>query len=63
MNILITGAGSYVGTQVENWLKKDGQFRVDAVDTFGDNWTLTYSFIANLKLFCKFNLCPTFRFS
>ena len=38
MNILITGAGSYVGTQVENWLKKDGQFRVDAVDTFGDNW-------------------------
>ena len=38
MNILITGAGSYVGTQVENWLKKDGQFRVDAVDTFGENW-------------------------
>ena len=38
MNILITGAGSYVGTQVENWLKKDGQFRIDAVDTFGDNW-------------------------
>lgn len=38
MNILITGAGSYVGTQVENWLKKDGQFQVDSVDTFGDNW-------------------------
>ena len=38
MNILITGAGSYVGTQVENWLKKDGQFQVDAVDTFGENW-------------------------
>lgn len=38
MNILITGAGSYVGTHVENWLKKDSQFRVDAVDTFGDNW-------------------------
>ena len=38
MNILITGAGSYVGTQVANWLKKDGQFRVDTIDTFGDNW-------------------------
>ena len=38
MNILITGAGSYVGTQVENWLEKDGQFKVDAVDTFGENW-------------------------
>ena len=38
MNILITGAGSYVGTQVENWLKKDGQFQVSAVDTFGENW-------------------------
>ena len=38
MNILITGAGSYVGTQVANWLEKDSQFRVDAVDTFGDNW-------------------------
>ena len=38
MNILITGAGSYVGTQVANWLEKDGRFQVDAVDTFGDNW-------------------------
>ena len=38
MNILITGAGSYVGTQVANWLEKDNLFRVDAVDTFGDNW-------------------------
>jgi UDP-glucose 4-epimerase len=38
MNILITGAGSYVGTQVENWLKKDGRFQISAVDTFGDNW-------------------------
>lgn len=38
MNVLITGAGSYVGTNVENWLKKDGQFTVDSVDTFGDNW-------------------------
>ena len=38
MNVLITGAGSYVGANVENWLKKDGQFTVDSVDTFGDNW-------------------------
>ena len=38
MNILITGAGSYVGTQVANWLEKDGLFKVDAVDTFGENW-------------------------
>ena len=38
MNILITGAGSYVGTSVENWLKKDSQLKVDSVDTFGDNW-------------------------
>ena len=38
MNILITGAGSYVGTQVANWLEKDGQFKVNAVDTFGENW-------------------------
>ncbi len=38
MNILITGAGSYVGTQVADWLKKDGQFRVDTIDTFRDNW-------------------------
>lgn len=38
MNLLITGAGSYVGTSVENWLNKDGRFVVDSVDTFGDNW-------------------------
>lgn len=38
INILITGAGSYVGTSVENYLKKDPQFHVDSVDTFGDNW-------------------------
>ena len=41
MNILITGAGSYVGMSVENWLKKDTQFKVDTVDTFGDNWRKT----------------------
>lgn len=38
MKILITGVGSYVGTQVEKWLMKDGRFQVDAVDTFGENW-------------------------
>ena len=37
--ILITGAGSYVGVNVENWLKKTPEaFTVDSVDTFGDNW-------------------------
>lgn len=36
--ILITGAGSYVGTCVENWLKKDVKIQVDSVDTFNDNW-------------------------
>ncbi len=36
--ILITGAGSYVGTSVEAWLKKDSELKVDTVDTFGDNW-------------------------
>ena len=37
--VLITGANSYVGTNVENWLKKTpGEFCVDTVDTFNDNW-------------------------
>lgn len=37
--VLITGAGSYIGVNVENWLKKTpGLFQVDSVDTFGDNW-------------------------
>ena len=37
--ILITGAGSYVGTHVMDWLKRDREnFEVDAVDSFGDNW-------------------------
>ena len=39
--ILITGAGSYVGMSVENWLKKDTQFKVDTVDTYGDDWRKT----------------------
>ena len=37
--VLITGAGSYIGVNVENWLKKTPElFQVDSVDTFGDNW-------------------------
>ena len=37
--VLITGAGSYIGTKVENWLKQwPDLFQVDAVDTINDNW-------------------------
>ena len=37
--VLITGAGSYVGTHVAEWLQKSpDMFYVEAVDTFGDNW-------------------------
>lgn len=41
--VLITGAGSYIGTKVQNWLDTafDGGeklFQVDAVDTINDNW-------------------------
>lgn len=37
--ILITGANSYVGTNIEKWLKKEPKtFHVDTTDTFGDNW-------------------------
>lgn len=37
--VLITGAGSYVGTNVMRWLQQDpANFYVEAVDTFGDNW-------------------------
>lgn len=41
--ILITGAGSYIGTKVQQWLDKafDGTeklFQVNAVDTLNDNW-------------------------
>lgn len=43
--VLITGAGSYVGTKVENWLKKyPEEFQVQSIDTLGDNWkTVDYS--------------------
>lgn len=37
--VLITGANSYVGTNVEKWLLKNPEeFQVDTVDTFNDNW-------------------------
>lgn len=41
--VLITGAGSYIGTKVQDWLDRsfDGTeklFQVDAVDTINDNW-------------------------
>lgn len=37
--VLITGAGSYVGTNVMQWLQRyPDEFYVEAVDTFGDNW-------------------------
>ena len=38
MNILITGAGSYVGTSVERWLRKDPNVRVDTIDTYDNHW-------------------------
>lgn len=37
--ILITGANSYVGTNIEHWLLNTPEvFVVDTVDTFNDNW-------------------------
>ena len=37
--VLITGANSYVGTNVETWLKKTPElFEVDTVSTFNDEW-------------------------
>jgi UDP-glucose 4-epimerase len=37
--VLITGAGSYIGTKVEEWLKRSPDlFEVDSVDTLNDNW-------------------------
>lgn len=38
-NILITGANSFVGTSVANWLMKSaGEYNVDTVDTMNDAW-------------------------
>lgn len=38
MNILITGAGSYVGTSVEQWIKNHSNYRVDTLDMLKDTW-------------------------
>ena len=38
-NVLITGANSYVGTNIEKWLLKNpSDFTVDTVDTMNDVW-------------------------
>lgn len=40
--ILITGAGSYVGTSLEDYLKRwPQQYRVDTADMIGDGWRST----------------------
>lgn len=36
--ILITGAGSYVGESLRKYMLTHGDYRIDAVDTMGDNW-------------------------
>ena len=41
MHILITGAGSYVGTQVEKWIKDHSDYRVDTLDMMNDGWQRT----------------------
>jgi len=39
IQILITGANSFVGTSVERWLQQwPGQYQVDTVDTMNDAW-------------------------
>jgi UDP-glucose 4-epimerase len=38
MNILITGAGSYVGTSVERWIKNHSNHRIDTLDMLKDTW-------------------------
>ena len=37
--VLITGANSFVGINVEKWLLRvNGEFQVDTVDTMNDVW-------------------------
>ena len=37
--VLITGAGSYIGTKVQHWLEQSpDMFEVDAVDTIDNHW-------------------------
>ena len=38
--VLITGANSFVGTNIEKWLlKTPDEFEVDTVDTMNEVWT------------------------
>ena len=41
MKILITGAGSYVGTKVEQWIKAKSDYQVDTLDMLSDTWRET----------------------
>lgn len=44
MNILITGAGSYIGESVKNYLLKiPDKYKIDTLDMIDDNWR-TYDF-------------------
>lgn len=37
--VLITGAGSYIGTKVQHWLEQSSElFEVDSVDTIDNHW-------------------------
>lgn len=38
MHILITGAGSYLGTQVEKWIIDHSDYHVDTLDMMNDKW-------------------------
>ncbi len=38
MKILITGAGSFLGEEVNKWLKEHGDYEVDIIDTKCDAW-------------------------
>lgn len=38
MNILITGAGSYVGTKIEQWIKAHSDYQVDTLDMLNEAW-------------------------
>ena len=41
MNILITGANSYVGTSVERWISAKTKYHIDTVDMIGEAWKQT----------------------
>ena len=42
MNVLITGANSYIGTSVEAWLLRTPEvFSVDTVSTLNNDWKKT----------------------